>query len=189
MGDVVHDAVIVTYGDYIEGSEHDPRVAEWRDTLPEEWRQLVIGPVPSIVNGYVTWILAPDGSKSHWSTDREGGGFRQDFLNLFAFRYEDGSSPFEVGTVAYGHDFSWLWMERGVKVGDYVVYDKPPPPGVEHVFEAWQRRRDTPSLVVAVRDGTVWALARPTARVAVVRRHRQRASHARVIAYPDPTRG
>ena len=98
MGTIIHDAVIVTAADYYP----QPDIAAFRESLPDEWQRLVIGPVQSITNGYLTYAFLPDGSKEGWDTSDAGNEYRDQFAALFSFRYDDGSSPFDVVRVSYG---------------------------------------------------------------------------------------
>lgn len=106
MGYIAHDMVVVTAGDYGQGREWWPDVDAFRESLPEQWRALVVGPIKSITNGYLTWVFAPDGSKSGWDTDTDGDEYRDQFVDLFAFAYEDGSSPFDIVRLQYGGDMA-----------------------------------------------------------------------------------
>jgi hypothetical protein len=110
VGYIAHDAVLVTASDYVLDSKPGgigmPDVDAFRASLPEEWRQLVIGPVGSVVNGYLSYAFLPDGSKEGWDTSDRGDEYRRQFAALFSAGYEDGSSPFDVVTVRYGGDDS-----------------------------------------------------------------------------------
>jgi hypothetical protein len=104
MGYMAHDAVIITISGYVQGQGKLPDVEGFRESLPEEWRPLVIGPVQGLVNGYLTCVFLPDGSKEGWDISNRGDEYREQFAALFAFRYEDGSSPFDVVHVRFGGD-------------------------------------------------------------------------------------
>lgn len=110
MGYPRHDAIIVTVNGYVfKGGITDlpaPDIDAFRDSLPEDWQRLVIGPVPSLVNDYLTFVFLPDGSKEGWDTSDQGDEYRKRFLDLFAHAHGDGSSPFDVVVVAarYGGD-------------------------------------------------------------------------------------
>lgn len=108
MGYVAHDAVIVTVSDYVNGGEHDPRprVEAFRASLPPEWQRLVVGPAVGVVNGDYSYAFLPDGSKENWGDSDKGDKYREQFADLFAFCYEDGSGPFSVVRVRYGGDFA-----------------------------------------------------------------------------------
>ncbi len=107
MGYIEHAAVIVTVSDYANDGDlaPGPKVEALRESLPEQWRPLVIGPVRAVVNGYDTYAFLPDGSKEGWRDSDQGDEYRSQFKAIFAFRYEDGSSPFDVVEVRYGGDF------------------------------------------------------------------------------------
>jgi hypothetical protein len=100
MGYIAHDAVMVTASDYADM----PDVEAFRQSLPEEWRPLVIGPIRSVINGYLNFAFLPDGSKEGWDTSDQGDEYRQRFADLFSAGHEDGSSPFNVVKVRYGGD-------------------------------------------------------------------------------------
>lgn len=100
MGYVVHDAVIVTTWRH---SDQWPDVDAFRESLPEHWRPLVVGPISSITNFDTTWFFGPDGSKSGWDTDAEGERYRRQFEELFTGQ-EYG---FDVVRLAYGADFKY----------------------------------------------------------------------------------
>lgn len=87
MGWIVHDAVLVTVPDYVVKGEYGatpPDVDGFRASLPPEWQPLVVGPIPSVVNGDVTYAFLSDGSKVGWDTDRDGNNYRRQFAALFA---------------------------------------------------------------------------------------------------------
>lgn len=109
MGYIAHDAVLVTLSGYVRDGEHKivmPDIEAFRQSLPEEWRRLVIGPVEAVVNDYWNCAFLPDGSKEGWDTSDQGDEYRERFVALFSAGYEDGSSPFDVVRVKvrYGGD-------------------------------------------------------------------------------------
>lgn len=105
MGYIAHDAVLVVTGDYRPGGL--PDIDAFRESMPENFRQLVIGPVQSAANGEILYAFLPDGSKEGWETSDEGEYWREEFRNLFTYRYEDGSSPDDVVSVRFGGDFAY----------------------------------------------------------------------------------
>jgi len=107
MGYIAHDAVIVTISDYFLERPEMPDVEAFRQEMPEETRYLLIGPIKSLRNGYLTWFFAPDGSKEDWDISDLAESWRDRFAALFSFAYGDGSSPFEVVAVRYGGDFDF----------------------------------------------------------------------------------
>lgn len=102
MGWVAHDVAIVTT--WFRPDEERPDMDAFRATLPERWRPLVVGPVPGVVNEYVTYAFLPDGSKEGWDDSVSGDHYREQFLALFTRAYEDGSSPDDVVEVRFGED-------------------------------------------------------------------------------------
>lgn len=108
MGFIAHDAVIVTISGYVlnslMGLPAMPDVEAFRASLPAEWQALIVGPVKSITNDYLTYAFLPDGSKEGWDTSGKGDEYREQFAALFSFKYEDGSSPFDVVHVRFGGD-------------------------------------------------------------------------------------
>ncbi|MFJ1539248.1 hypothetical protein ACIODS_11965 [Micromonospora chalcea] len=100
MGYIAHDAIIVTTGDHRPGGL--PDIDAFRASLPPEFRHLVIGPVPSAVNGYVSYVFLPDGSKEGWKMSDDGDEYRAQFAALFSERYADGSTSDDWVAVRYG---------------------------------------------------------------------------------------
>lgn len=101
MGYMTHHAVLVT-GPVEMEMELRPDVDGFRAALPEVWRPLVVGPIPAVVNNYVTYVFAPDGSKEGWADSDLGDQYRQQFADLFADK--DGWSAPDVVIVRYGGD-------------------------------------------------------------------------------------
>lgn len=111
MGYFRHDAVIVTTEGYREGGL--PDIDAFRASLPEEWRQLVIGPVKTYHNGTFIYAFLPDGSKEGWDASDYGDAARERFRSLFRTQYPDGSSADDVVTVSFGGDYG---LDRGATV-------------------------------------------------------------------------
>lgn len=60
MGYIRHDAVIAVVSGYVFDNHGDapaPDVEGFRQSLPEDWQRLVIGPVQSLTNGDVYFIF------------------------------------------------------------------------------------------------------------------------------------
>jgi len=107
MGYIAHHAVIVTVSGYVLNRDQSPQMPDvegFRESLPEQFRKLIIGPVESITNGYLHFIFLPDGSKEGWETSDLGDTYREQFIKLFDFKYNDGSSPFDGVEIRYGGD-------------------------------------------------------------------------------------
>lgn len=97
MGYIRHHAIIVTasYG------EHAATAREHAIGLG-----LIVSPLMlSEVNGYETFLVAPDGSKLGWETASRHAIARESFVKyLESLVYEDGSSPVKWAYVQYGDD-------------------------------------------------------------------------------------
>jgi len=121
MGYMAHDAVVVTVAGYAMRGEYGaPRMGDveaFRESLPEDWRHLVIGPVPGVINDYFSYVFLPDGSKEGWTTSDRGDEYRARFAALFSGCYDDGSSPYDYVEVRYGGDER---EEPSVKAGPQV---------------------------------------------------------------------
>ena len=78
MGYVAHDTVLIE----TVGEEREARIVAFRESLPERWRTLLIGPIPGLVNSTSFWAFMPDGSKEYWDTSDEGDVHREAFLSL-----------------------------------------------------------------------------------------------------------
>lgn len=109
MGYMAHHALIIYISGYVF-DEHNrreinpPDIAAYRETLPEQFRALLIGPVPTAVNGDLVVAFLPDGSKEGWDTSHEGDRIRAELSAMFTFCYEDGSSPFNIVLTRFGGD-------------------------------------------------------------------------------------
>lgn len=87
MGYTRHNAIVVTAPGIVMRGEYGytaPDVEAFRQSLPEDWRRLVVGPVASVVQDYQSYAFLPDGSKEKWSTSDEGDEYRQRFIDLFS---------------------------------------------------------------------------------------------------------
>jgi len=98
MGIVNNECVVATTWD--DKAVHSIR--QWiKEQTPDH--QTLFAVLPSLVNGYQTIILAPDGSKKGWGTAKEGELLRDSFIKkLQEFDYEDDSNPFAFVEVGYG---------------------------------------------------------------------------------------
>jgi len=99
MGYTRHNAIIVTAAGYALDGQFGitaPDIDSFRQSLPEKWQRLIIGPVQSIINDYRSFVFLPDGSKEGWEDSELGDKYRERFLDLFSFAYDNGSSPYDV---------------------------------------------------------------------------------------------
>lgn len=111
MGYMVHHAIIVTCWD------HD-RLSKLRDEIVSEAvkRGLapLVGPfVESVVNGYCSFLIAPDGSKEGWAHSDDGDAFRDWVVALMESQvYDDGSTWLDWCEVQYGDEDGVQGMVR-----------------------------------------------------------------------------
>lgn len=103
MGYYRHNAILVVANEYIFDEDFAtrhgiiaPDVEAFRESLPENWRQLVVGPVKSPLNGYITYVFCPDGGKESSPYSDMGELYQRQFLELFSFAYDDGSTPYDI---------------------------------------------------------------------------------------------
>jgi hypothetical protein len=103
MGYMRHNAILVTA--YDERFIEEAREQALRTVPSTAFKGLVSGPVASTTNGYVSFLLAPDGSKEGWNTSEQGDTWRAEFIRwLQAREFDDGSSVFSWVEVQYGDD-------------------------------------------------------------------------------------
>lgn len=99
MGYISHHAFVVTdysYGDWIERAHAEAR---------RLFGPLVSEIIPSIINGYRSFLVAPDGSKEGWAESDAGDAARAAFREwLRAIEYDDHSSPLHWVEIQYGDD-------------------------------------------------------------------------------------
>lgn len=97
MGYMRHHAIVVTSWD-------DELLAEAHKKASEIFSQ--VAPVtPETVNGYVSFLVAPDGSKEGWDHSDKGDEARETFIKyLESKRYEDGSTSLDYVEVQFGDD-------------------------------------------------------------------------------------
>jgi hypothetical protein len=86
MGTIHHHvAVATTWNTGPEVSEAFERVVEFAKSKREaalntNFEKLLVGPLPGVMNGYVTDLMIPDGSKEWWSTSDIANEVRVYFL-------------------------------------------------------------------------------------------------------------
>lgn len=97
MGCIRHHAIVVT-------TRLDNRI----DTARQKAIELgmtVTSIADEVTNGYLSFLVAPDGSKEGWEESAAGDERRAAFKEwLRSQEYEDGSSPFSWVEVMYGDD-------------------------------------------------------------------------------------
>lgn len=179
MGYTRHNTIIVTVSDYAFGGDSElpiPDIDAFRDSLPEDWQRLVIGPVPALVNSYATFMFLPDGSKEGWDTSDQGDEYRKQFIDLFSACYDDGSGPFDVVVVEarYGGDEPGAGYEPELVVTSNI-------PKVSADGRQWPDRE----LAVAEQD-TEWGTRTSSGAVAEAGRNEELA-RMRLAEYPEYT--
>ena len=93
MGYILHAAIIAPYPSLADAklgepwqrhrTEADAKLAGFLESLPEDWRRLVVGPVEALTNGEAWLTFLPDGSKEGWDLSKEGMEYRIRFGELF----------------------------------------------------------------------------------------------------------
>lgn len=64
---------------------------------------IVTGLSPLAINGYQSFLIAPDGSKEGWDTSTKGDAQRDQFIEwIDRHAYEDGSNPYDWAEVQFG---------------------------------------------------------------------------------------
>lgn len=98
MGIIHHNAVLATTWNVNAASS----LRHWISNLTIE-EQKLFAEAGSLVNGYSTFLLAPDGSKEKWPDSDHGEEIRAKFIQrLLSDNYEDNSSPWSWAEVGYG---------------------------------------------------------------------------------------
>lgn len=114
---VVHIAGWVTMPDIARDRVKMPDLDALRAEMPEDFRQLCVGPIPTAINGDYVAVFLPDGSKEGWAHSDIGDLWRARFIDLFAWEFGDGSSPFDVASIRFGGDDPHLaWMKQRPEV-------------------------------------------------------------------------
>ncbi|MCK5613130.1 hypothetical protein KAR91_65255 [Candidatus Pacearchaeota archaeon] len=97
MGYMKHHAIVVT-------SWNDELLQEVHAKAMEIFDQ--VAPItPPVVNGYVSFLIAPDGSKEGWPDSHIGDYKRKEFIAwVDSKRYDDGDTAVEYVEVQFGDD-------------------------------------------------------------------------------------
>ena len=103
MGYMRHHAIVVTGPASVYLSK--ATMQEVRDAVFDIAGNMVSELVGSPMNGYLSFFVAPDGSKEGWSESEEGDKTRQRVIDyLETLRYEDGSTSYKYAEIQYGDD-------------------------------------------------------------------------------------
>ena len=97
MGLIKHHAIVVTSWD-------DELLQEMHAKALEIFDQ--VAPItPPVVNGYVSFLIAPDGSKEGWSDSSIGDKAREKFIRwIDSKRYDDGGTAIDYVEIQFGDD-------------------------------------------------------------------------------------
>lgn len=89
MGRIVNDYVVVNIQDhskdYNKTRNAFQRLQGWNEVLDgiaTNLGSLIHGPIPELVNGGETWIMASDGSKEGWDTSDKADEVRAEFIKI-----------------------------------------------------------------------------------------------------------
>lgn len=107
LRNIRHHIVVVTV--------HDPKLAEnLRKQISELYKknmeakngfQLISPVVPSLINNYHTFFIAPDGSKEGYDLSDDGDRIRTQVVALLdSYKTEDGTFPVSYVELYYGDD-------------------------------------------------------------------------------------
>jgi len=98
MGVENNNAVIATTWK----EEEIERIKSFIDTLDDFHKQLFLVS-GEVINGKITIVMVPDGSKEGWEGSEKADAVRTKFIEeLKKGNYEDGSSPWDYVEVGYG---------------------------------------------------------------------------------------
>ena len=101
MGYMRHHAIVVTASD-------SPAADTALNAAEQKALDLGCSVTPIVdgaINGYQSFLVAPDGSKEGWSESSKGDAQRAALIEFMdTFRFEDGSSPLAWVEVQFGDD-------------------------------------------------------------------------------------
>ena len=99
MGYMIHHAIIVTsFDDKAIIKAHVKALKIFPDNL-------VTSITPYGMNGYRSFLIAPDGSKEGWEESEQGNENREKYIDwLFNQAYDDGSSLYDFVEIEYGDE-------------------------------------------------------------------------------------
>lgn len=107
MGYMVHHGIVVT-------SWCDESIEKAHEKAKEIFDERLVSSVcGSMVNGYASFFIAPDGSKAGWPESHEGDAKRDTFIGWMKSQaYEDGSSSLDWAEVQYGDESGYQYVTR-----------------------------------------------------------------------------
>ena len=98
MGYMRHHAIVVT--------TFQPKAAKAARAKAIELFEdgLVSETLESVINGYLTFLIAPDGSKLGWARDKQGDESREGFIAWLKGHGDHNSTWFDWVEIQYGDD-------------------------------------------------------------------------------------
>ncbi len=107
MKNIAHHCFIITCDDLaiIQIVKEEIMVLLKRHLSSSNSRQLLSTVIPSIINGFYTIVIAPDGSKEGYDVSEESDRFRASLVHFInSLEKEDGSNSVRFAEVMYGCD-------------------------------------------------------------------------------------
>lgn len=99
MGYIRHNAIIVTSDNYPTGKE---KFVQVYDKAKKLFGELVSNIITSKINGYISFFIAPDGSKEDWEISYKHDTKREKLCNFIESLAEvDGSNAIKFVDVSY----------------------------------------------------------------------------------------
>lgn len=96
MGYMRHHAIVVT-------SDIEKLIAEAHEKAKEIFGDGASEVIKDNINGYISFFIAPDGSKEGWEPSQEGNQNRKAFVKwINAQAYDDGSNSLSFCEFLYG---------------------------------------------------------------------------------------
>lgn len=90
MGTIQHHVAVATFSDtrYAVAAEVFERIKRFARALSNAdsplytpYENLLVGPVSGVMNGYISYLMVPDGSKEYWPTSDDADTLRRMFVD------------------------------------------------------------------------------------------------------------
>lgn len=116
MGYMKHHTIIITGSDYPESKKLIKKVHRMSKNKAIDYMgtSKIVSPlIYSPINGYISFFIAPDGSKEGWVVSDIGDNMRDNIIDFIdSLKYEDGSSCIRYTEVFYGDEDGESKVER-----------------------------------------------------------------------------
>jgi len=116
MGYMRHHALVITGSDYPESKKIIRKVHRMSKDRAIDYvgTSKIVSPLMySPLNGYLSFFIAPDGSKEGWQESELGDSMRDSIIDFIdSFTYEDGSLCINYTEVFYGDEEGRSEVER-----------------------------------------------------------------------------